>query len=187
MWTIPFQRFGYKMMTNYKLCVVVILFVMECAELNLFLKVLSALYAWHISKNLMSWHVVLITGHAIPTLMALFVLLLFLSLSVVTLQGQLCSFYLIIPHVICLFRTIGCVVVNIYIFNFKVLIVRLGVMWRIDVQVEILQPHLLNAVIIRYQILQEAVVTEIATIVMSFLINLEDSADHVYVSVISSV
>ena len=47
---------------------------------------------------------------------------------------------------------------------------------------EILQPHLLNAVIIRYQILQEAVVTEIVTIVMFFLINLEDSADHVYVS-----
>ena len=47
---------------------------------------------------------------------------------------------------------------------------------------EILQPHLLNVVIIRYQILQEAVVTEIATIVMSFLINLEDSVDHVYVS-----
>ena len=47
---------------------------------------------------------------------------------------------------------------------------------------EILQPQLLNAVIIRYQILQEAVVTEIATIATSFLINLEDSADHVYVS-----
>ena len=48
---------------------------------------------------------------------------------------------------------------------------------------EILQPQLLNAVIIRYQILQEAVVTEIATIATSFLINLEvESASHVYVS-----
>ena len=36
---------------------------------------------------------------------------------------------------------------------------------------------LLNVVII-YQILQEAAVTEIATIAMSFLIHLEESADH---------
>ena len=47
---------------------------------------------------------------------------------------------------------------------------------------EILQPQLLNAIIIRYQILQEDVVTEIATSATSFLINPEDFADHVYVS-----
>ena len=71
---------------------------------------------WHKYTEIIGQH---------PLLMASSVLLLFFS--VVTLQGQLCSFYLIIPHAICLFRTIA-VWWSIYIFNSKVLIVRLGVM-----------------------------------------------------------